>query len=65
MTVVFQIWRRGNMCRISTNNMRYRKIANGGCVTSISVLLDEMTYITEECQKKDDHAVFEIMEGGI
>ena len=49
-----------NMCRIEAKNIRsvYRKIADGGCICSLDVMLSEMEYITKEVGKLGDIAVF-------
>lgn len=49
-----------NMCRIEVKDIRsvYRKIADGGCICSLDVMLSEMEYITKEVGKLGDIAVF-------
>lgn len=49
-----------DMCRIETTDCRniYRKIADGGCICSLEIMLAEMEYITSEVEKLGNKAVF-------
>ena len=48
------------MCRIEAVDCRsiYRKIADGGCICSLDVMLSEMKHITNEVEKLGNKAVF-------
>lgn len=49
-----------DMCRIETTDCRsiYRKIAGGGCICSLEIMLSEMQHITSEVEKLGNKAVF-------
>ena len=49
-----------DMCRIEAKDIRsiYRKIADGGCICSLDVMLAEMERITNEVEKLGNKAVF-------
>lgn len=49
-----------DMCRIEVKDIRsiYRKIADGGCICSLGVMLSEMEHITKEVKKLGNKAVF-------
>lgn len=49
-----------DMCRIEANDCRniYRKIADGGCICSLDVMLSEMKHIIKEVEKLGNKAVF-------
>ena len=49
-----------DMCRIETTDCRsiYRKIADGGCIYSLNVMISEMEHITNEVEKLGNKAVF-------
>lgn len=60
-TIKFSIIVESNdMCRIVPNDIRdiYKKIANGGCICSLDVMLAEMKYIKEEVEKLGNEAIF-------
>lgn len=60
-TIKFRVIKCSNdMCRIETTDCRsiYRKIADGGCICSLDVMLSEMEYITKEVEKLGNKAVF-------
>lgn len=50
-----------DMCRIVPNDIRskFKEIADGGCIMSLEVMLDEMEHITKECEKIGFSALFE------
>lgn len=61
-TIKFRIIKISNdMCRIVSNDARsdYRKIADGGCICSIEVMISEMEHITEEVENLGNTAIFE------
>lgn len=49
-----------DMCRIETSDCRgiYRKIADGACICSLSIMLAEMEHISNEVEKLGNRAVF-------
>ena len=49
-----------DMCRIKAKDIRsiYKNISNGGCITSMDVLLSEMQHIKTEVEKLRKEAVF-------
>ena len=60
-TIKFRVIKHSNdMCRIETTDCRsiYRKIADGGCICSLDVMLSEMEHITKEVEKLGNKAVF-------
>lgn len=61
--LTFTIQRLSNdMCRIVANDIRtdIKKIADGGCILSIEVLLDEMEHIKKDAKSIGFEAVFKI-----
>ena len=48
------------MCRIEAKDIRntYRKIADGGCICTIDVMISEMEHITNEVRRLGNEAVF-------
>ena len=61
-TVKFTVMDVGSgMCRVVPHDIRtiFRKIADGGCISSLGVLLDEMDHITKACTEIGFIAVFE------
>lgn len=60
-TIKFRIIKvSNNMCRIEANDCRtiYRKIADGACICSLDVMLEEMEHITNEVRKLGNNALF-------
>ena len=60
-TIKFRVIKCSNdMCRIEAQDIRstYRKIADGGCICSLDVMLSEMEHITKEVEKLGNKAVF-------
>ena len=51
-----------DMCRIVPNDFRskFRDIANGGCIMSLDVMIEEMEYITKKCAEIGVSAIFEM-----
>lgn len=51
-----------NMCRIVPNDIRskFKEISDGGCITSLDVMLAEMDSITKECAELGITALFEM-----
>ena len=59
--IKFRIIKNSNdMCRIEAVDCRgiYRKIADGGCICSLDVMLSEMEHIANEVEKLGNTAVF-------
>lgn len=54
ITCVIWSWNHGDMCRITINDIRYRKKYDSACLNSMDVLLDEMYYIKSELMKEPD-----------
>lgn len=60
-TIKFRVIKHSDdMCRIEEVDCRsiYRKIADGGCICSLDVMLAEMEHITNEVEKLGNKAVF-------
>lgn len=60
-TIKFRVIKCSNdMCRIEAVDCRgiYRKIADGGCICSLDVMISEMEHITKEVEKLGNKAVF-------
>ena len=60
-TIKFRVIKNSDdMCRIETTDCRsiYRKIADGGCICSLEIMLAEMKHITNEVEKLGNIAVF-------
>ena len=60
-TIKFRVIKHSDdMCRIEAVDCRsiYRKIADGGCICSLDVMLAEMEHITNEVEKLGNKAVF-------
>ena len=51
-----------DMCRIVPNDIRdiFKKIADGGCICSLDVMLSEMEHIKKECSALGFEAIFEM-----
>lgn len=49
-----------DMCRIEAKDIRntYTKIADGGCICTIDVMISEMEHITNEVRRLGNEAVF-------
>lgn len=49
------------MCRITADTILqdFRRIADGGCICSLDVMLSEMSHISKETEKAGAKAVFE------
>lgn len=54
-----------DMCRITANNIleKYKRISDGGCITDIETLLDEIQEITRKTREHGGEAIFTILEG--
>ncbi len=62
-TVKFTVIRVGtNMCRIVPHDIRdtFKKIADGGCIMSIEIMLDTMEQITKDCEAIGFTALFDV-----
>lgn len=62
-TVKFTVVRvSADMCRIVPHDIRdiFKKIADGGCIMSIEIMLDVMEQITKDCQAIGFTALFEV-----
>lgn len=59
-TIKFRIIKVSDMCRIEAKDIRsiYRKIADGGCICSLDIMLSEMGHITNEVKKLGNKAIF-------
>lgn len=51
-----------DMCRIVPNDIRskFKKIADGGCICSLDVMIAEMEHITKKCAEIGVTALFEL-----
>ncbi len=51
-----------DMCRIVPHDIRskFKKIADGGCICSLDVMLSEMEHIKKQCAEIGVDALFEI-----
>lgn len=51
-----------DMCRIVPHDIRsiFREIADGGCIMSLDVMIEEMQTITKKCAEIGVLAVFEM-----
>lgn len=49
-----------DMCIVAANDLRdiYKNIADGGCITSLDVMIAEMRHIKEEVEKLGNEVVF-------
>lgn len=59
--IKFTIIRIGNdICRIKAKDIRsiYKNISDGGCITSVNVLLSQIEYISKKVEKLGDRVVF-------
>ena len=66
MKVEFVIYRIStDMCRIAANNIleKYKRISDGGCITDIETLLDEIQEITRKTREQGDEAIFTMIGG--
>ena len=62
-TITFTIFICGNnMCRIETTDCRsiYRKIADGACICSLEIMIEEMKHISKEVENLGNKAIFVI-----
>lgn len=60
-TIKFRIIKVSNdMCRIEANDCRsiYRNIADGACICSLDVMLEEMEHITKKVENLGNNAIF-------
>lgn len=51
-----------DMCRIVPNDIRsrFKEIAEGGCIFSLDVMIEEMEHITKKCAEIGVVALFEM-----
>lgn len=49
-----------NMCRIEADDIRkiYRDIANGACICSLNIMLEEMEHISNEVARIGNKVIF-------
>lgn len=54
-----------DMCRITANNIleKYKQITDGGCITDLETLLDEIQEITRKTREQGDEAIFTMIGG--
>lgn len=54
-----------NMCRITANNIleKYKQITDGGCITDLETLLDEIQEIKRKTADQGDEAIFTMIGG--
>ena len=60
-TIKYNIFNIGtDMCRIETSDCRsiYRKISDGACICSLSIMLLEMERITKEVEALGNEVIF-------
>lgn len=54
-----------DMCRITANNIleKYKQITDGGCITDLETLLDEIQEIKRKTADQGDEAIFTMIGG--
>ena len=54
-----------DMCRITANNIleKYKQITDGGCITDLETLLDEIQEIKHKTADQGDEAIFTMIGG--
>lgn len=54
-----------DMCRITANNIleKYKQITDGGCITDLETLLDEIQEIKNKTADQGDEAIFTMIGG--
>lgn len=60
--IKFEVLNYGTFCRIVARDIRtkYRKVADGGCISSLKVLLSEIEYIRNAVEAEGCEAEFVI-----
>lgn len=61
-TIKFIIQRSNTMCRITARDIRtdIRNLSDGGCISDMEILLDEMENIKQKAKEMGFNVVFEI-----
>lgn len=54
-----------DMCRITANNIleKYKQITDGGCITDLETLLDEIQEIKRKTADQGNEAIFTMIGG--
>lgn len=54
-----------DICRITANNIleKYKQITDGGCITDLETLLDEIQEIKRKTADQGDEAIFTMIGG--
>lgn len=54
-----------DMCRITVNNIleKYKQITDGGCITDLETLLDEIQEIKRKTADQGNEAIFTMIGG--